>query len=504
MSGSSSDSTERSAPEEAVSNAAVHPETPAELVPIVQLLSNAVHRATGRSRDRKIARSIGVFGAVKTLSILFSMIKPILLPHMTSSVTFEAEQEVTQKIMNWIVKNSGPSSILRRHTKHTVTASQRKDERGLPRLEMAEVQSTSIDETFFFFKGRVLHFARKEAQTTGTGPRGFSNVSASVSGEEIKITALGSAWIIEELVREVEAIDEEGCDVTTVYTVAFEYGGWKPKQRMSRPMNTIEMDPAVKEDLVNDMQLFLSPARKKFYSNRGIPYHRGYLIFGSPGTGKSSFAFACAGLIGGGLYSASLSQFTNERIMVSLFEQVHSGSILLLEDVDSAGLTRETMESDENAIGLLGTRNQKVSLSGLLNAIDGLNDGVILMMTSNSPESLDRALIRPGRIDRQVFLGCIISELAENMFKRLYHDDEAGEGVVTPEIEQLAKNFSEVIPDGKITPAEVQGFLLQRTPQEAVEQAEQWVRDVVDAREAGLNIVGVNADDESMGIDLHQ
>lgn len=116
-----------------------------------------------------------------------------------------------------------------------------------------------------------------------------------------------------------------------------------------------------------------------------------------------------------------------------LFATLPARCIVLLEDIDSAGLVRETDNEDENhhhpgvqkegeqAQGgedwklsnltkALKKANQSsdeakkgISLSGLLNIIDGVasHEGRVLIMTTNHPEKLDEALIRPGRVDHQ-------------------------------------------------------------------------------------------------------
>lgn len=106
-------------------------------------------------------------------------------------------------------------------------------------------------------------------------------------------------------------------------------------------------------------------------------------------------------------------------------------------------------------------------------------------MTSNHAERLDRALVRPGRIDRMILLGNISQRSAELMFLRMYTPDhthrstsldaslELGDG----ELHKLALEFSSQIPKNTFTPAQLQGYLLNRrnSPAAAAIEASIWV-----------------------------
>src|SRR5690606_7749955 len=128
-----------------------------------------------------------------------------------------------------------------------------------------------------------------------------------------------------------------------------------------------------------------------------------------PGTGKSSFILALAGHLGLNLCLLSLSGLSlDDQGLQNLLSCVPSRSIVLIEDIDAAfGNSGDVTPNDlATSQSLLGTRNKKdksigITFSGLLNAIDGVasGEGRLLFMTTNHPERLDPALIRPGRID---------------------------------------------------------------------------------------------------------
>lgn len=273
--------------------------------------------------------------------------------------------------------------------------------------------------------------------------------------------------------------------------------------RPSWPMKTVILDEMKIETLVSDIKEYLLPATRKWYSQRGIPYRRGYLFHGPPGTSKSSLSFALAGVLNLDIYCLSLTEKSlMEDDLSELFESLPRQCILILEDIDTAGLQRR----DDKAIGVQNDKdevvdvsgrkggakegNHGISLSGLLNAIDGVasNEGRVLIMTTNDVGALDQALLRPGRIDIKIHFGKSSNQTAHNLFVQTYMEydgdsiDDSQE--VPASLNKLAEQFAESIPDAKYTPAEIQGFLLKwkkNEPQEAVSNVKTWVNDETNA-----------------------
>ncbi|KAF2809487.1 uncharacterized protein BDZ99DRAFT_463270 [Mytilinidion resinicola] len=159
--------------------------------------------------------------------------------------------------------------------------------------------------------------------------------------------------------------------------------------------------------------------------------------------------FALAGYLKYDLRLISLSA-VNDNALLEAFGNLEGPCVVVLEDVDSAGITHENAKK--------GNNSAKLTLSGLLNAIDGnaAPENRPLIMRSNCPEALDDALTRPGRIYRQIYFSHIAQPSAA-IYKRLVARLVARDGVISKqEIEPLAKRFAEQIPKNSITPAELQ------------------------------------------------
>jgi hypothetical protein len=171
------------------------------------------------------------------------------------------------------------------------------------------------------------------------------------------------------------------------------WGDWRRRADLpARPLESVVVKGTVIADLFADLEEFIS--READYVRRAIPYHRAYLLQGPPGTGKTSAVKAVTNALGLDLWYAQLSGIDKDAKLSDVFGDVRSRGVLLLEDIDSLPAAIDRTD-DDKAEG-------DISTSGLLNALDGVATphGLISIMTTNHPEHLDPALMRPGRIDR--------------------------------------------------------------------------------------------------------
>ncbi len=162
----------------------------------------------------------------------------------------------------------------------------------------------------------------------------------------------------------------------------------------------------------------------------------------------------------------NLASVHSDRELDSAFANTRRQTILLIEDIDATGSTSTREAITQNAIphGYPAPTDpqESVSLSGLLNAIDGVAspDGLILFMTTNHVERLDPAMIRPGRVDIQEYVGLSSPAEARRMFL-CFH----------PGMDDLAKVFADSVLE-PVAAARIQGHLIaHRDPAEAVRLA---------------------------------
>jgi chaperone BCS1 len=231
--------------------------------------------------------------------------------------------------------------------------------------------------------------------------------------------------------------------------------GWDYSQNYTpRLLESVVLQSGDKERLVGDITRFRGS--KQRYSQLGVPYHRGYLFYGPPGTGKTSLVSAVASHFALSVYCVNLTEF-NDRSLMAAVSEVPRNSVLLFEDIDctKGGQKRELGEGADKQGGKRekeGTNNG-VTLSGLLNVLDGFfaPTGVLFMMTTNHMESLDPALLRPGRIDYKLYLGKASDAQKVDLYLRFFPDASQAE----------AREFVRTCGSAE-TMAEFQGLLLGR------------------------------------------
>ena len=294
-------------------------------------------------------------------------------------------------------------------------------------------------------------------------------------------------------------VQTKNANTTTVYRGEIEENSsarWSYiTSRPSRNINTVILSQGKKQAVLRDINEYLHPSTREWYNDHGIPYRRGYLFSGAPGTGKTTLSSAIAGLFGMDIYVLSLVDAKmTETHLSKLFSELPTRCMLLLEDIDAAGLVRDDA---------LKPKNSKISLSAFLNVIDGVSspEGRVLVMTTNHAETLDPALIRPGRVDMTIEFELPKKEEIRALFLSLYSsygkqriENASGDDVSDNlrkhrnaldeyDLDALATSFAKELPSEKLSIAAIQGFLLRNKtdPEEAVKKAKAWSEETLRA-----------------------
>lgn len=600
------------------------------LIPGYSLISRYVHATFGFDPSLIVSVGLVALALMKGSSYLFAMLERAFRRCFMSSIYIDEHDDLFQMVMAWLAESQqfGSRRSLRAKTQTGAKAEDGADdiagdalnENGIfdytrwsarlpPRFEPYYGQNYMFHNgTLFFFK-RSQRQANQRVQVTFNG---------SAEDDLLQLDCIGrSTDPIKELLRTIKvwSLNRQRNTTTIRHPTPKErarFGGsWtKTSSRPSRPMETVILDAEQKSMIIRDMNEYLHPASARWYAARGIPYRRGYLFHGPPGTGKTSLSFALAGIFGLEIYAISLQEPTlTEGDLLQLFNGLPRRCIVLLEDVDAAGLLRDRANDEKNKprtkkegkqtgkqgeegkekaaaaekgdnytlkdlareLKAISTPAQRggphatmqqnsgagpnrapgtgISLSGLLNAIDGVAsaEGRVLIMTTNHAEKLDAALVRPGRVDRKVEFQLAAKDQIRELFVRMYaasdqvpdieltltdqlpnghtksssrsssekpklngyanghvHALARGENQLSVlsggDLEELAVEFAAQLQDNTFTPAEIQNHLMKykKEPRTAVQLARMWAENLLmeKEKEARAREQGQDEEDE--------
>ncbi|KAI9062490.1 P-loop containing nucleoside triphosphate hydrolase protein [Trametes sanguinea] len=265
--------------------------------------------------------------------------------------------------------------------------------------------------------------------------------------------------ILRDLLLEAKALFHRASENMISIYVSDPSDYWKRvSTHHKRPMQSIILDPGTIELVLEDAKDFL--ASKAWYAERGIPHRRGYLLYGAPGSGKTSLIHSIAGELNLDVYILSLTRLgLDDTSLSSIIADLPTQCIVLVEDIDAAfhqGVKRDIADPERDQDERThqsgkgsesSTTVGRVTLSGLLNALDGIaaQEGRILFATTNDYDALDPALCRPGRLDLHIEFKLASKYQCREMFRRFYlpskPDAESGKAEEDSEVDEKDSGY---------------------------------------------------------------
>ncbi|EFZ02024.2 bcs1 [Metarhizium robertsii ARSEF 23] len=397
-----------------------------------------------------------VFGLVAFLKTYYDKLQSLIDHYFTVTLHVKATDESFDMLMAWVssreVDNAARSIIARVGGKSSG---------GVEKSDKKPISFSPWIGSFSFpFRRKTLSF---EMQTVDRGLHKEDVIAISCPGSSVQI--------LKDFIGEcrLEYLQRIGSKITM-----FENSGdyWKRiSTKEKRPLATVIISGSLKQELVDDLKNFLSEETRQWYIQRSIPYRRGYLLHGPPGTGKSSLGSAVAGEFNLDIYIISAPS-VDDKTLEELFNSLPGRCVVLLEDIDAIGTDRQG--SDKKA-------KKALSLSGLLNTLDGVasQEGRVLIMTTNHIKNLDEALIRPGRIDVKLEIPLADSDVTKDLFSFVLKPDKRHDAIddeIILELSRLAGDFAKKVPELKFSTAQIMSFLLKHknSAEDALKEANNW------------------------------
>lgn len=244
--------------------------------------------------------------------------------------------------------------------------------------------------SFFIYKRRLFCLRQVKLDSTGS------------EKEKSQITITGftrNKKYLEDMINEFRYKKKKD----EIYINRYTLDGWETICPITkRPISTVIMRQDLKEKIIDNIQFFID--NKDAYVNRGLPYKKTIVLYGKPGTGKTSIIKALASYFNKNIYVVNISVLGNSGFEKAI-TTTPPNSIIIIEDFDSCTSTHARINKEKSIenkdVEKEDNQDNSLSLTTILNTLDGVVslNGTIIFMTTNHIEKIDDALLRKGRTD---------------------------------------------------------------------------------------------------------
>ena len=259
-----------------------------------------------------------------------------------------------------------------------------------------------------------------------------------------------------DVLKEIEDAAQHLVESQPKMYVASNYGDWRKRSDIQkRSLGSVVLKDGQMNRIMDYLTDFLD--NKEAYVKADIPFRTGILLHGEPGSGKSSTALAIANALKMNVFIIPITALLNDESLSDCFSGIPPNSIVVLEDIDIAKGVKDRDEDNDKG----------VTMQGMLNVLDGFQSppGVITIMTTNRLDVLNKAIIRPGRVDLIENLDCL--------------DSYQLRGICEYFMGYVPQTLPHITPADGITSAEIMGVIRKHLPEfsEAGEDVCKFVED---------------------------
>ena len=252
-----------------------------------------------------------------------------------------------------------------------------------------------------------------------------------------------------------------------------------------RPLDTLYLKKGQKESLTGLVDDFFKKETRDIYLSFGMPYKCVIMLYGAPGTGKTTAITTTASHFDCDIYTIPITKELSDYAMIDAFAGINDKEdkkhIVVIEDIDSIFNAEERKKGDDNNM---------LTLNTLLNCLDGhtCKEGTLLFLTANDAQVMDKAIVRSCRIDHKIEFDYADKYQIKNIYDTFL-----------PEQSEHFDEFYQYIRKKRVTTAMLQEFLFFNRKCDNILEHMDLLMDIIDKNKP-KNLEKKDKDDQENNI----